>query len=60
MKVGDLVKRRDDHFHRGIVMEVGPAETATDHGATCAKVRWDDGDFSIEFVKILEVLSESR
>ncbi len=59
MRVGNLVKRKDDHSHRGIVIEIGPPETTTDHGATCAKIRWDDGDLSIEFIKLLEVLSES-
>ena len=60
MRVGNLVKRRDDHAHHGIVVEVGPQETATDHGSTVAKVQWNDGDLTCEFIKMLEVLSESR
>jgi|TARA_E500000331_G_scaffold319747_1_gene332701 D-arabinose 1-dehydrogenase-like Zn-dependent alcohol dehydrogenase len=60
MKVGNLVKRSDDHAHHGIVVEVGPQETVTDHGRTVAKVQWNDGDLTCEFVKTLEVLSEGR
>tara|TARA_R110002074_G_scaffold183653_3_gene348928 strand:- start:34 stop:219 length:186 start_codon:yes stop_codon:yes gene_type:complete len=60
MRVGDLVKRRDDHIHHGIVVEVGPQETAIDHGSTVAKVQWNDGDLTCEFIKMLEVLSEGR
>ena len=60
MKVGNLVKRRDDHFHRGIVVEVGPNETATEHQMSCAKIRWGDGELTIEFIKLLEVISEAR
>ena len=60
MKVGNLVKRRDDHVHRGIVLMVGPNETAIDHGKTVAKVQWFDGDLTFEFIKMLEVLSEGR
>tara|TARA_E500000331_G_scaffold291111_1_gene287431 strand:- start:583 stop:765 length:183 start_codon:yes stop_codon:yes gene_type:complete len=59
MRVGNLVKRRDDHVHHGIVVEVGPQETATDHGSTVAKVQWNDGDLTCEFIKMLEVLSEA-
>ena len=51
MKVGDLVKRHDDHFNRGIVTEVDTE--------ACA-VRWFDGEVSYEFIKALEVLSETR
>ena len=60
MKVGDLVKRRDDPTYHGIVTEGGPQETATDHGETVVRVKWNDGEVSYEFVKMLEVLSESR
>jgi hypothetical protein len=60
VKVGNLVKRRDDHAHHGIVVEVGPQETATDHGNTVVRVQWNDGDVSFEFLKMLEVLSEGR
>ena len=60
MKVGNLVKRRDDHIHHGIVMELGPAVAAIDHGNTVVKIRWNDGDLTCEFIKMLEVISESR
>jgi len=60
VKVGNLVKRRDDHAHHGIVVEVGPQETATDHGNTVVRVQWNDGDVSFEFLKMLEVVSEGR
>tara|TARA_R110002020_G_C15739498_1_gene724932 strand:- start:52 stop:234 length:183 start_codon:yes stop_codon:yes gene_type:complete len=58
MKVGNLVKRRDDNVHQGIVVEVGPQETAIDHGNHVARVQWTDGDLTYEFIKMLEVLSE--
>ena len=58
MRVGNLVKRRDDHAYHGIVVEVGPQETAIDHNATVAKVQWSDGDLTCEFIKMLEVVSE--
>ena len=60
MRVGDLVKRRDDHVHRGIVVEIAPAATRIDHGDNVCKVRWFDGDVSFEFLKVLEIVSESR
>ena len=60
MRVGNLVKRRDDDKYHGIVVEVGPQETALDHGGTVAKVQWNDGDLTCEFIKMLEVLSECR
>tara|TARA_R110002110_G_scaffold387945_1_gene600030 strand:+ start:2651 stop:2833 length:183 start_codon:yes stop_codon:yes gene_type:complete len=58
VKVGNLVKRRDDHVHHGIVVEVGPQETAIDHGNHVVRVQWTDGDLTYEFIKMLEVLSE--
>ena len=60
MKVGNLVKRRDDHVNHGIVIEVAPIETRIDHGANVCKVQWFDGDVSLEFLKVLVVLSEGR
>ena len=60
MKVGNLVKRRDDHVHHGVVIEAAPIETRIDHGDNVCKVQWLDGDVSFEFLKMLEVLSESR
>ena len=58
MKRGSLVRNRHDG-HRGIVMEVGPKETRTDHGKRCARIQWFDGYETIEFIKVLEVISES-
>ena len=60
MRVGNLVKRRDDHTHRGIVLMVGPKETATEHGKSVVKVQWFDGDLTFEFIRLLEVVSGSR
>jgi len=60
MEVGNLVKRRDDHVHHGIVVEVGPQETAVDHDNRVATVQWSDGEMTFEFIKMLEVLSEGR
>jgi hypothetical protein len=60
MKVGNLVKRRDDHVNHGIVIEVAPTETRIDHGDNVCRVQWGDGDVSFEFLKMLEVLSEGR
>ena len=60
MKVGNLVKRRDDHIHHGIVIEVAPIETRIDHGDSVCRVEWSDGEVSFEFLKMLEVLSEGR
>ena len=59
MKIGNLVKRRDDHVHHGIVMELGPSAAATCRDDV-VKVQWNDGDLTCEFIKILEVLSEGR
>ena len=60
MRVGNLVKRRDDHAHHGIVIETAPIETRIDHGDNVCKVQWFDGDVSFEFLKVLVVLSEGR
>ena len=42
------------------MIEVAPIETRIDHGDNVCRVRWSDGDVSFEFLKMLEVLSESR
>jgi len=60
MKVGDLVINVHDDGYHGIVIELGPKETRIDHGDTVCKVRWFDGDVSLEFLKVLRVLSEGR
>mgnify|MGYP001160825486 FL=1 len=58
MKVGSLVHSRHDPAYRGIVMEIGPEQTRTDHGRRACRVRWFDGDETFEFIKVLEVVSE--
>ena len=57
MQVGDLV---ESHYHlkRGIVVEVGSHPDAN-NGPAC-RVKWFDGDDSIEWVKFLKVISEGR
>ena len=60
MNVGNLVRSRHDYSYHGIVIEVGPAETSTDHGENVCKVQWFDGDVSFEFVRILEIISETQ
>tara|TARA_S200002703_G_scaffold153554_1_gene155250 strand:- start:352 stop:534 length:183 start_codon:yes stop_codon:yes gene_type:complete len=59
MKVGNLVRSIHDQELRGIVTEVGPPETAIEHGRRCARIHWDDGNATIEFIKLLEVISEA-
>ena len=59
MKVGNLVHSIHDHSWLGIVLEVGPEETRIDHGKRTARVQWSDGATTIEFAKMLEVLSET-
>ena len=57
MKVGDLV---GSHYHlkRGIVVETGsPLHPDANNGPAC-RVKWFDGDDSIEWVKFLKVISE--
>jgi hypothetical protein len=60
MRVGNLVRYTHDQTYCGIVMELGPEETRTDHGDGVAKVLWNDGETTLEFTKRLEVLSEGR
>jgi len=60
VRVGSLVKRRDDHLNQGVVMEIGPEQTRTDHENSACRVRWFDGDETFEFIKMLEILSEGR
>ena len=59
MKRGSLVRSKHDHDHRGIVREIGPEPTRTDHGKRCARIQWFDGYETIEFIRMLEVLSEA-
>ena len=60
MRVGALIRSIHDHQLSGIVMELGPEETRTDHGDRVVKVLWRDGETTCEFVRMLEVLSEGR
>jgi len=60
MKVGDLVRNVHDDGYHGIIIETAPIETRIDHGDNVCKVRWFDGDVSLEFLKVLVVLSEGR
>ena len=55
-----MVRYTHDQTYCGIVMELGPEETRTDHGDGVAKVLWNDGETTLEFTKRLEVLSEGR
>ena len=60
MKVGNLVQSRHDPGYHGVVMEIGPIQTRTDHGRRTCRVRWLDGDETFEFIKMLEVISEGK
>ena len=60
MKIGNLVRSKHDHAYHGIVIDVAPIETRIDHGDNVCKVRWIDGDVSFEFLKVLEILSETK
>mgnify|MGYP001162534318 FL=1 len=58
MTVGSLVHGRHDPAYTGIVVEIGPEETFTDHERRACRVKWFDGDETIEFIKMLEVISD--
>jgi hypothetical protein len=55
MKVGDLVESTH-YLLRGIVVEVGEIPDAN-NGPAC-RVKWFNGDDSIEWVKFLRLISE--
>ena len=57
MKVGDMVESTH-YLLRGIVIEVGSHPDAN-NGPAC-RVKWFDGDDSIEWVKFLRLISGSR
>jgi hypothetical protein len=57
MKVGDMVES-SYHAIRGVVVEAGDRPDA-DRGFA-VRVKWFNGDDSIEWVKSLRLLSESR
>jgi len=56
VKVGDMVES-PHHLKRGIVVEVGSHPDANNGPAS--RVKWFDGDDSIEWVKFLRLISES-
>ena len=57
MKVGDMVESSYNTI-RGIIVEAGSHPDAN-HGPA-GRVKWFDGDDSIEWVKFLRLISESR
>jgi hypothetical protein len=58
VKVGSLVHGRHDPAYTGIVVEIGPEETFASHEHRACRVKWFDGDETIEFIKMLEVISD--
>ena len=60
MRVGDLV--RDRHYDNiGIVTEIGPEPTYTDHADGVCKVQWfDPHEVTLEFVDRMEVISDGQ
>ena len=60
MRVGDLVK--DRHYDNiGIVTEIGPEPTYTDHSDGVCKVQWfEPHEVTLEFVDRMEVISEGK
>ena len=60
MKVGSLVQSLHDPGYTGVVLEIGPELTRTDHGRRACRVLWLDGDETFEFIKMLEVISEGK
>ena len=57
MKVGDLVGS-EYHMIRGIIVEAG--DTPDENHGLAVRVKWLDGDESIEWIKFLKVISEGR
>ena len=60
MRVGSLVHSRHDPGYHGVVMEIDPEQTRIDHARRACRVQWLDGGESIEFIKMLEVISEGK
>ena len=60
MKVGSLVQSRHDPGFHGVVLEIGPEQTRTDHDRRACRVQWLDGDGTFEVIKMLEVISEGK
>jgi len=59
MKVGDLVDS-PHHYIRGIIVEVGDGDDDPYNNGPAVRVKWFDGDDSIEWAKVLRVISEGR
>ena len=59
MKVGDLVDS-PHHLIRGIVVEAEGSEDNRYKSGPAVRVKWFDGDDSIEWTKVLVVVSEGR
>jgi hypothetical protein len=57
MKVGDMVES-PHHTIRGIIVEVGDGDDYNNGPAV--RVKWFDGDDSIEWEKVLRLISEGR
>ncbi len=60
MRAGDLV--RDKHYDNiGIVTEIGPEPTCTEHAEHVCKVQWfDPHEVTLEFVDRMEVISGKK
>ena len=57
MKVGDMVES-PHHLIRGIVVEMGDKDD--NYNDQSVRVKWFDGDDSIEWATVLRLISESR
>ena len=57
MKVGDMVES-PHHTIRGIVVEVGDVDEH--YNESPVRVKWFDGDDSLEWADIMMVISEGR
>jgi len=60
MRVGSLVQSLHDPGYTGVVLEIGPELTRTEHDQRACRVRWLDGDETFEFINMLEVISEGK
>jgi hypothetical protein len=58
VQVGDLVES-SHHMIRGIIVEVGSGDSDYNNGPA-VRVKWFDGDDSIEWTEYLRVISEGR
>ncbi len=63
MKVGDIVRLKDDWQVKGIDYGIGVVISIQDYpeeGFTSHRVVWNDADFSFHATQELELISESR